>query len=256
MKIKWLPIFIMILPLKLYAASFDHSYKLWGQVLGTHITEQAYASTIDYKSIKASPGQLNQYLKEIEGLTEESYLAFSKDQQLAFMINAYNALTIKLIIDNYPLKSIRDIGSIITGPWKQKFFKLFGEKANLDHIEHEIIRKKFDEPRIHFALVCASIGCPALSSKAYTAEKLDQQLEDGAKKFISDQTRNRYIKNKKRLELSSIFKWYGDDFKNKYGSYLNFVVDRMTENLELRKTLLSDKTTIKYLAYNWNLNET
>jgi len=129
------------------------------------------------------------------------------------------------------------------------------KNKNLDYIEHGLIRKKYNEPRIHFALVCASVGCPALRREAYIDQKLESQLEDAAVRFLSDKSKNRYLPESHRIELSSLFDWYGDDFVKKFGSIESFIATRMTTNLEEQKSIRNKSAEIIYLSYDWALNE-
>lgn len=148
---------------------------------------------VDYKSLKKDASTLNAYLDELKrsrGLT-----AWSLDQRLAFYINAYNAFTLKVIVDRYPIESIKDLNPLIAIPgyhtvWTKKFIDLDGQKLSLDDIEHNILRKQFNDPRIHFAINCASRSCPHLRSEAYVAGKINVQLEDQAKRFINNRTLN------------------------------------------------------------------
>lgn len=234
---------------------FDHSHQAWTVFLQKHVNMKGPASTIDYKSIKNDPKDLNEYLKSLEAVSQDEFNRFSQNDKLAFLINAYNAFTVKLIVDHYPVKSIKDIGSLFSSPWKKKFFRLLGEERHLDNIEHDMIRKQFNEPRIHFAVNCASVGCPALRNEAFVASQLDKQLEDAAVSFISDKTRNRYSSEAKKLELSSIFKWYGSDFPKKYGSLEAFLALRITSNPEHQKIIRDKKADVSYLDYDWSLNE-
>jgi len=235
--------------------AFDHDYKIWNKILIDNVKENSFSSSVNYSSIKSSPKQFNQFINTLESLNKSEFDSFSKKQKLAFLINAYNAFTVKLIVDNYPVKSIKDLGSFFSSPWKKRFFRLFGKKTYLDKIEHKMIRKWFNEPRIHFAVVCASIGCPALKARAYTAELLESQLQVSANKFLKDLTRNRYNNKNKKLELSAIFKWYGDDFKSKYGSFQKFIANKITDDKLLIQKIKNNELSISYLDYNWNLNE-
>lgn len=243
--------------------SFDHSHKLWNDFLHQFVVVKGHESAVKYKQIKENAGPaagqsaplLQTYLQSLERVTKSEFERFSEKEKLAFLINAYNAYTIKLIIDHYPVKSIKDTGSFLKGPWKIKFFSLLGEERNLDNIEHDMVRKWFQEPRIHFALVCASKGCPALRNEAFTGDKLDQQLEDGARNFLTDSTKNRYVPETRKLELSSIFKWYGDDFVKKFGSLETFLATRITEKPESQKLIREKKASISFLDYDWSLND-
>ena len=184
--------------------NFDHSHKLWTNILAQNVSQSLNTTVVNYIAIKNNPRPLTEYLESLEKVSIKDFQLFSPNQRLAFLINAYNAYTIKLVVENYPIKSIKDIGGIFSSPWKKEFIPLFGENKSLDNIEHELIRKNFKEARIHFALVCASIGCPSLRNEAFVAEKLNEQLDDSAKKFLNDPQRNRYDKVNKTLELSSI----------------------------------------------------
>lgn len=235
------------------AYSFDHSYAEWDKMLKSYVVMNGPISTVKYKAWKADRAGLDNFTNSLSAVSKADYNKWNDKQKLSFLINTYNAFTVKLILDNYPVKSIKDLGSFLKSPWKKKFFKLFGEDSYLDYVEHEVIRKDFKESRIHFAVVCASIGCPQLLNEAFTEAKIDAQLEAGAKAFLSDSTRNRWNKEKNLLELSSIFKWYGDDFKKSDGSVQNFVSTRMGKDsteIEMIK-----KAKIDFLSYDWNLNE-
>lgn len=239
-------------------ASFDHSHADWDKVLQTYVVDKGAFSQVKYAQLKQQGlTQLNGYLRAISSVSPNQFDQWSRSQRLAFLINAYNAFTVKIILDNYPVDSIKDIGSFFRSTWKIEFFNLFGEKTYLDYIEHELIRgnDEYSEPRIHFALVCASIGCPKLQPRAFTAENLQKMLELGAKSFLSDISRNRYDAAKKTLELSSIFKWYGGDFANKSGSVEKYVAPYITKRLAEQQRIKSGEVAVKYLAYDWSLND-
>jgi hypothetical protein len=178
--------------------------------------------------------------KQFASVTSTQYDAMNGNDRIAYLINVYNFYTLLLIKGHYPVKSIRDVDK----PWDTKFVPLFGDRVSLNHIEHEILRKQFNEPRLHFALNCASAGCPALAREAYTGGQLDRQLDNAAKVFLSDTTKNRIDGTK--LKLSKIFQWYGADFKAKYGGYERYVKQVM----ELDGTF-----RVSFTEYDWNLNE-
>ncbi|MGE5944889.1 MAG: DUF547 domain-containing protein, partial [Flavobacteriales bacterium] len=165
---------------------------------------------------------------------------WKKEDKLAYWINAYNALTVDLIIRNYPIKSIKDIKN----PWKQRLWKLGNTSYNLDEIEHDILRK-MNEPRIHFAIVCASYSCPKLQNEAFVASKLESQLTMATKSFLADKNRNELSENS--LKISKIFDWFSKDFKQK-GSLIEFLNQYSNINI-------SENAKIKYKEYNWSLNE-
>ena len=192
-------------------AAFDHGP--WNQLLQRHVvvTEGGNATQVDYAAIAQDPGPLNAYLAALTGVDQATFGDWSESEQLAFLINAYNAFTLALILTEYPdLESIRDLGSLFTSPWEKAFFELLGQRRTLDELEHQMIRANFVEPRIHFAVNCASIGCPALRAKAYSGTDLDNQLEDQTRRFLADRSRNRVKADE--LQVSKIFDWYSEDF--------------------------------------------
>jgi len=146
-----------------FAVEFDHAYKQYDQLLKSNVKD----GLANYKSIKEKPESLNSYLDTLEKVDESSFNTWSEEQRLTYLINLYNAATIKLIVDNYPVKSIKDIHKEGQGPWKLEVVNLFGKKISLDHLEHEIIKQNYNEPRVHFALVCAAVGCPKLPSQSF-----------------------------------------------------------------------------------------
>ncbi len=234
-------------------AAFDWTHSTWDTWLKAHTTVQGAVTTVDYKKAKANPATLNDYVKSIEALPKAEFDAANENDRLAFLINAYNALTVKLIVDNYPVKSIKDLGGVFSSPWKKKFFKLFGEERHLDNIEHDMIRKDWNEPRIHFACVCASKGCPQLRGEAFVGAKIDAQLEAQARTFLKDRNRNRFDAATSKLTLSKIFDWYGKDFVKKSGSVQSFVAPRMASTPDEEKAI--QKGEVSYFDYDWTLNE-
>lgn len=199
---------------------------------------------VDYRAFGADK-RLDEYLALLTKTTPASIK--STNDRLAFWINAYNAFTIKLITKNPAVKSIRDIRQGDTGPWDIVWIDVGGKKYSLNHIEHEIIRKEFDEPRIHMALVCAAVSCPPLRSEAYTGSKLDAQLAANSKAFAQDPAKNRFDKTTKTLYMSELMKWYGDDFVKRYGSPEEFIL----QSMELNGVA---PTALQYLPYDWSLN--
>jgi hypothetical protein len=205
---------------------------------------------VNYKGFIKDSVALNRYLNLLSK-TPPNEKIWTKEEQMAYWINAYNAFTLKLIIQYYPIKSIKDIGSsiqipFVNTPWDLKFIQVGSEKMDLNNIEHGILRKKFDDPRIHMALVCASKSCPILLNEAYTPEKLDQQLSRQTRAFLADSFRNQISAD--RPQLSMIFKWYGMDF-TKNGSSITFFVNAHSP------VKIKPKAKITYLEYDWGLNE-
>lgn len=248
-------LFILLMLFPLSAFSFDHNHTIFDNLLKEHVKlySNGTQTKVDYNGFIKDSKKFEKYLKQLSSVKKSRFDKWSKDNRLAFLINAYNAFTIKLIMKHYPIKSIKKVTSFYKSPWKINFVRLFGEKVSLDDIEHGMIRKKdvYDEPRIHFAVVCASIGCPALQNSAFTGAKLEKMLEDGLIKFLSDHTRNRFDSKKNRFEVSKIFKWYGDDFKKRYGSVVNLLNFYGKYLKDKPKNIIID---IDYLDYDWNLN--
>ena len=220
------------------------------------------STEVDYAGFKSSQEALKVYLKSLAGVSQQTFDQWDKASQLAFLINAYNAYTIDLILTRYPeISSIRDIGSFFSSPWKKEFAMLLGEKRSLDNIEHGLIREEgvYSEPRIHFAVNCASIGCPALREEAYLGSQLDEQLEQQTLRFLSDKSRN-YAKEN-TLYVSKIFDWYTEDFAMQWrgSSSLSGFLAQYEDALSLSeshvKLLKEESSNIKFLDYNWALND-
>ena len=198
-------------------------------------------------------------LDALSAVPRAEFDAWTQPQRMAFLINAYNAFTVELILTQYPnLKSIKDLGSFVQSPWKKKFFKLLGEERYLDWIEHEQLRPLYADPRVHGAVNCASIGCPALRTEVFTAGKLEAQLDDGMLRFLGDRTRNRFKDGK--LEVSSIFKWFREDFEkgHKGITKLDDVFVRyaaqLTDDAGEQAKLKAGGQPVSFLDYDWSLN--
>jgi hypothetical protein len=232
---------------------FDHSHSAWDEWLREHVTVKDTASTVDYKKGKASYARLKGYLDGAATVKKAGYESWSPNRRLAFLVNAYNALTVRLILESYPVKSIKDLGSLFKSPWKKQFFTLLGEETSLDGLEHGWIRKQFPDPRLHMALVCASAGCPMLRDEAWLAEKLEGQLEDSVKRFLSDPARNRYDAAENRFTVSKLFDWYESDFKAQAGSVQAFLAKYMGKTAQERTKMKEAK--LSYTDYDWSLNE-
>ena len=199
------------------------------------------SGNVDYKKWKQSPQKLDAYL---EYLTKTAPNNWSADKEKAFWINAYNAYTVKLILDNYPLKSIMDIKENGKNAWGISFAKVGGKTYTLNQIEHEILRKKFKDPRIHVGVNCASYSCPQLANYAFTEKNVDSRLELLIKQFINDTKRNKISAHK--AEVSEIFNWFKDDFTQN-----GTLIDYLNKYSE---TKLKSDAAISFLTYNWNLN--
>lgn len=211
----------------------DHNK--WNALLQKNVSKDG---TVNYKAFQKDGKELQSYLDELSARVPNR--SWSRNATLAYWINTYNAFTVKLILDNMPIKSIKDINN----PWGKKFIYLANKKYSLEEIEHEILRK-MDEPRIHFAINCASFSCPNLLNSAYTETKLEQQLNTVAKSFINDKSKNSITANK--IEISKIFDWFAGDFK-KEGSVISFLN-------QYSSIKINPKAKLNYKDYNWSLND-
>jgi len=247
----------------------QNMHDVWNNLVNKNVIviNNGHSTEVDYAAMQAQRDELNTYLASLSMVTLNEFNRFEKPKQLAFLINAYNAWTVNLILTKYPkIKSIKDLGNFFSSPWSKDFVPLLGETRSLNNIEHDLIRgavddlgnPKYNDPRIHFAVNCASIGCPALRTEAYTADKLEQQLEEQTILFLSDTTRN--VAKANKLSVSSIFKWYEEDFEQNFrgtNSLSEFML-LYSEALELLPSqvnaLKNEDMKIKFLDYNWNLN--
>ena len=237
--------------------AFDHQHPQLGQLLSSAVHLQNNQSQVDYRWLKIHQNELQSYLDQLSAVRLSEYQHWSEPEQLAFLINSYNSFTLSLILSQYPdLSSIKELGSWLSSPWKQEFFSLLGQKRNLDWIEHKQLRAQFKEPRIHFAIVCASKGCPPLSPIPYQPALLDRQLEQATQRFLSDPSRNRYEPKSRTLYLSKIFDWFAEDFQSQAGSVPRFVAPWMGANQAQQTELATDKIQIQFLDYDWSLNQT
>jgi len=222
---------------------FDHS--ILNDLLQQNVDADGW---VDYSGIKSSVGNLDAYLDLI---AKADMNAFGRDDRLAFLINAYNALTLKLIVDNYPLESIKDIPA--DQRWDAERWNLAGQSVSLSQIEHELIRPKFAEPRIHFALVCAAIGCPPLLNEVYTGDRLEEQLSRQTSYVHQHATWFQFDSGHSDLKLTQLYNWYGGDFEQSAGSMLTFVSQQVPE---LKQAIASNgKPSITWLTYDWKLND-
>ncbi|MDZ8118219.1 DUF547 domain-containing protein [Pontiella agarivorans] len=213
------------------------------QELNAVLRRHVVNGRIDYAALKADPAPLKRYLESAGAVSESEFRSWGEKRQLAFLINLYNAATLQLIVDHYPVKSIKDIGNWFKGPWDQPVVPRFGKILTLNQLEHEIIRPQYPDPRIHMALVCAAKGCPVLRAEAYTAERLDEQLDDQSRAYLATPAGLVVDREKGTSSISSIFKWYSDDF----ASVPAFVETYSGQTIQGLK--------IRYLDYDWSLNE-
>ena len=253
------------------AQSFDHSHAAFSALLKKHVVlvDGGKTSKVNYVELGKDRAAVKGYLESISKVSEAEFNGWTKPQRMAFLINAYNGFTLELILQNYPTKSIKDIGGTFDNRWKRKFFKLFGQDSYLDKIEHETLRKPgtYDEPRVHFALNCASIGCPSLREEAFTADKLDKQLEEQAVRFLSDRSRNRYEVKSEKLEVSMIFKWFKEDWESGYKGFDNKTpaiksredyfaryAKQLADAPADQQKIADGKAAVSFLDYDWSIN--
>ena len=232
------------------------NHKLFTELLNDYIVD----GYVKYKEMKGDE-RLDKYIDELIKINPENIS--DKKDKLAFWMNAYNAFTLKVIVENYPVESINDLhsGGLIIGQilgktvWHKEWIEIGDETLSLNNIEHDIIRKEFNEPRIHFALVCAAVSCPPLRFEAYEGFKLDKQLQDQSIAFFNDESKNQFDIKTKTAKLSKILDWYEDDFRNNDEEILKYVSQFLPEEIAKNiKDNLSD-WDIDYLSYNWGLNE-
>ncbi len=247
------------------------SYADYAAALKTYVDDQGW---VNYQRLKQNSQQLDAFASALGRLDSRLYDSWSEKQKIAFWINAYNALTLEAIITHYPIKpsfttslvfpknSIRQI----PGVWDELTFEVMGRKVTLDEIEHKILRAQFNEPRIHMALVCAAAGCPPLRNEPYSGEHLDHQLDDQTRRFLSNPRKFHIDRAGGRVSLSSIFKWFGEDFVKTYATDEKFAGHKPSERAVLnfisryveaadREYLVSARYKITYLDYDWSLNE-
>lgn len=244
------------------AKPIDHQYSAWDSLSKAHVvwlSDQKQSRT-DYAGMQSERAKLQQVLVDFSEVTQAEFDQWKPVQQVAFLINAYNAFTVELILGKYPdLNSIKDLGSLIQSPWKKKFFTLLGERRNLDWIENDMLRARYQDPRIHVGINCASIGCPALRNEAFTPTKLDAQLNDSFARFVGDTTRNRYADGK--LQVSEIFKWFSVDFEKgnqgfkQVGDVFARYAALLSPDATVQSKIVAKAVPITYLPYDWKLND-
>ena len=227
--------------------AFDHTHTNFTALLRAHVRD----ARVDYKALADKPEALAAYLDALAAVPLAAFNRWTEEQQIACLVNLYNASTLDLVRRHYPLKSIKDIGGWFSGPWDQPTVRAFGQVFTLDALEHGILRAQFDEPRIHFALVCAAKGCPPLRDEAYRPGDLDAQFDDQGVVFLGTVAKNRVAADDGRLYLSPIFKWFKEDFTGD-GSVQDFVRPYFPED---QRAAVTDKLRIRYTDYDWTLND-
>lgn len=243
------------------AQSFDHA--AWDAIVQENVKIIGDGATsFDYANVQSKEDQLQAYLDQLSAIDQATFDTWSTDEQLAFLINAYNAFTVDLILTEYPnLVSIKDLGTALESPWQKEFVPLLGQTLSLDTIEHGMIRGsgRYNDPRIHFGVNCASIGCPPLINEAFTGEKVDEQLDAATASFLTD--RNRNFINGEVVTVSKIFDWYRGDFEAGWndaidlGEFLALYGDSLGLNQEQSDALAAGDYEIQFSEYDWRLND-
>lgn len=235
------------------------SYDGYDDILQTYVSP---SGLVDYAALQANPKPLNDFVDQLGKLSPAAYENLSAPDQIAFLINAYNAITLQSIIEQQPLKaSIRDI----TGVWNFKQHPVVGQNLTLDAIEHDILRQEFTEPRIHAALVCAAISCPPLRQEPFTGDRLDEQLDDQTQRWLDSPHGVVIDRDQNQVAISSIFEWFGEDWQPQYAApdqfagnpkeraALNFISDYLSP--DERTYLAAGDYRLSYLDYDWSLNK-
>ncbi len=252
--------FTFLIPFSAYA----YDYSSWQKFLDAHLKD----GLVNYSAVKDDPGLFEEVVSQLEKITYEEYGRWSQDEKMAFWINAYNIEAVKLVIDNYPLKRSLGIQALrypgnsiqqIPDVWNQEALTIFppkadqpqaeGKKVSLNYIENEILRKEFQDPRIHFAIVCASVGCPVLRDEPYVSDRLDSQLNESVTKFMQDRRKFSYDALNNTFYFSPIFKWFKEDFE-KAGGSITFIKKYIPQDKNW-----PDTGKIQWLDYDWSLNE-
>lgn len=250
--------------------AFDHRHNTLTTLLQKHVVviDGGRITQANYAALARERATLKGYLAQLSAVSANEFAAWSRAQRMAFLINAYNAFTLELMLQHYPVKSIKDIGGLLDNRWKRRFIPLLGREVSLDEIEHDMLRRPgaYDDVRIHYAVNCASIGCPALRAEAFVAERLSEQLEEQAVRFLSDRTRNRARAGK--LEVSMIFKWFREDWvrglsgfdgkspvTRSVEAYLARYAKLLSDTPSEQAAIAASQLPISFLDYDWSIND-
>lgn len=237
--------------------AFDQEHTLLTEVLRKHVKGDA----VDYKALKKDRAKLDAYIAGLEGVTPEQLAKWTREQRYAFWINVYNANVLKLIVEHYPVDSIKDIGSLLRRVWNREFIEMNAhhpagkdDALSLDDVEHKILRPRFKDARVHAAVNCASVGCPPLRAEAFVAERLDEQLDGQTRAWLADTARNRFDEAQRTLHLSKIFDWFEVDFRRDAGSVQAWVARFAPP--AAKWVAGAEKPKLRYLDWSWKLNDT
>jgi len=248
------------------------SYDQYASALEQYVDDQGM---VDYAALKKNRAELDRFIGSMGALNRESYERWDEQAQIAFWCNAYNAITLKRIIDHYPIEKGSWLNALrfpansirqISGVWDSLKTPVLGKEMTLDAIEHEVLRRQFEEPRIHMVLVCAAMGCPPLRREPYVGDRLAEQLDEQSKQFLSNPKKFRIDQGEDVVYLSPIFDWFGEDFKSGYTPKSGFgnLGDKERAVLDFASGYVSEREkdyleageySIEYLEYDWSLNE-
>jgi len=244
------------------ALAFDQEHAAWTRLLEKNVRWDTGggATAVDYRALQAQRPALDAYLVELAAVPADEFARWPWPQRQAFLINAYNAGTVSLVLTGHPdIESIRDLGGLLRNPWRKAFVPLLGKTRSLDEIEHKLLRGDPDyrDPRIHFAVNCASIGCPALRPEAFTAQGLELQLADQTRRFLSDRSRNRYLAERRRFEVSPIFDWYDEDFAAGGGAKRFLLAQHAALGIDTAglRGVKVESLSVAFTPYDWSLNQ-
>lgn len=225
------------------AAAAPVDYSLYAELLGKYVQD----GVVDYAGLKRERAKLDKFLEQLSRVDPDQ---LTRQEQMAFYINAYNAWTLWLILTKYPdIKSIKELGGIFSSPWSKEIARINGKLLTLDNIEHDILRPRFKDPRVHFAVNCASKSCPPLFGEPYTGAKLDRQLDEVTVSFINDPRQT--ILSDGTLYVNKVMDWYAEDFDHDPAAFVrNYARGRLKKRLDR----LGGKVKVDYLPYDWSLN--
>ena len=229
--------------------AWDPIHSAWTAILQDRVSDDG---RVDYKGLVEEPAPLKAYLRTLSRVSEETFESWEDSEQIAFLINLYNAATVALVTERYPVSSIRDIGGLLQSPWKLATVSLFGSMISLDDIEHGRLRRDYAVPEIHFALVCAAMGCPPLRNEAFNGIDLQSQLRDQGSRFFRQQHKNYLDEASNTIHLSPIFKWFETDFETPERSRISIALDYMAPE---RPEWKQRRWKIRFTNYDWSLNE-
>ncbi|MEQ8625233.1 MAG: DUF547 domain-containing protein [Vicingaceae bacterium] len=235
---KVLAVFLIILSIAFTRDNSPHiDHSSWNELLAVNVSDNG---RVDYNGFKEASDKLKIYTNKLSKNPPTN--DWSKSEAMAYWINAYNAFTVSLILKNYPLNSIMDIND--GKAWDLKFIQIGGKNYSLNNIEHDILRVKYPDPRIHFAVNCAAQSCPKLNNEAFTAENLELSLSRLANEFINNDSKNKLSGNP--IKVSKLFDWYKEDFTKK-GTVIDYIN-------KYSKTKVAASTKVDFMEYNWDLN--